>query len=380
MPTNNAFHHQSYSAEPPAASWSLLHPSDPPQPNSAEYDRTMARVGEAYRAAGVRAIWLMHGTFVGDDMVGVIRVVERMAPATAQRLRHIQKRAFDKLAEDSGNYTAQFASEFARGTDIPVERVVWSGENHHLARAHAAVCLVDRLSETAYRPKDRILIWGHSHAGNALALVSNLLAADEMQRQSFFAAARSFYRRRRRGRIAQPAWERVQELLASPSARRPWPQLDLVTFGTPIRYGWDTHGYAKLLHFVHHRPRPGVPEYQARSPQSVDDVLHAADGDYVQQLGIAGTNLPPACIGLRAWLADRRLGQLLQPGLRRRDLLARLRLGQRVPQEGETLLVEYPDGPAARQLAGHAIYTRQTWLPFHAWEVARRFYAVGDGD
>jgi len=74
------------------------------------------------------------------------------------------------------------------------------------------------------------------------------------------------------------------------------------------------------------------------------------------------------------------LGQLLQPGLRKRDLLARLRLGQRVPQEGETLLVEYPDGPTARQLAGHAIYTRQTWLPFHAWEVARRFYAVGEGD
>jgi len=340
----------------------------------------MARVGEAYRAAGVRAIWLMHGTFVGDDAVGLIRIVERMAPATAQRLRHIQKQAFDKLAEDSGNYTAQYAGEFARCTDIPVERVVWSGENHHLARAHAAVCLIDRLSETGYGPLDRILIWGHSHAGNALALVSNLLAADELKRRSFLAAARSFYRRGWRGRIAQPAWERVQELLALPSVRRPWPQLDLVTFGTPIRYGWDTNGYAKLLHFVHHRPRPGVPEYQTCLPRTVGDVLHAADGDYVQQLGIAGTNLPPTFLELRSWLADRRLGRFLQPDLRRRDLFKRLRLGQRVPQEGETLLVEYPDGPAARQLVGHAIYTRQIWLPFHAWEVARRFYAVLDGD
>ena len=109
-------------------------------------------------------------------------------------------------------------------------------------------------------------------------------------------------------------------------------------------------------------------------------LLHAVDGDYIQQLGIAGTNLPPACIGLGTWLADLRLGRLLQPGLRRRDLLKRLRLGQRVPQEGETLLVEYPDGPAARQLAGHAIYTRQIWLPYHALEVARRFYAVRDGE
>ena len=69
-----------------------------------------------------------------------------------------------------------------------------------------------------------------------------------------------------------------------------------------------------------------------------------------------------------------RLARLLQPGLRRRDLLSRLKTGQRVPDEGETLLVEYPDSPAARQLAGHAIYTRLTWLPFHAAEVARRFY------
>jgi hypothetical protein len=83
---------------------------------------------------------------------------------------------------------------------------------------------------------------------------------------------------------------------------------------------------------------------------------------------------------LGAWLADLRLGRLLQPGLRRRDLLERLRLGQRVPQEGETLLVEYPDSRAARQFAGHAIYTRQVWLPYHALEVARRFYAVRNGE
>lgn len=109
-------------------------------------------------------------------------------------------------------------------------------------------------------------------------------------------------------------------------------------------------------------------------PQSAEDLLQATDGDYVQQFGIAGTNLMPAGVGLRSWLADLRLAWLLQPGLRRRDLLSRWKMGQRVPDEGETLLVEYPDGPAARQLAGHAIYTRLIWLPFHATEVARRFY------
>ena len=36
-----------------------------------------------------------------------------MAPATAQWLRHVHKQASDKLAKDSGNYTAQYAAELA---------------------------------------------------------------------------------------------------------------------------------------------------------------------------------------------------------------------------------------------------------------------------
>lgn len=374
MPANNAFRHQRYSTEPPASPWHLLQAAEPPEPRSADYELTMARAGDVYRAAGVREIWLVHGTFVGDDTVGLIRVVERMAPETGQRLRRAHKQAFDKLAKDSGNYTAEFAAEFERCTQIPVERETWSSENHHIARAHAAVCLIDRLAEKHYDRSDRVLMWGHSHAGNVFALLSNLLAADERPRQAFFSAASCFYRRWWGGRIDQPVWARVQEVLALPPASRSWPQLDLVTFGTPIRYGWDTNGYAKLLHFVYHRPRAGIPQYLTSLPRSLEDVLHAVDGDYVQQLGIAGTNLGPPGIGLRSWLADRRLARLLQPGLRRRDLLKRLKLGQRVPHEGETLLVDYPDGPATRQLAGHAVYTCQSWLPYHALEVARRFY------
>lgn len=377
MPANNAFHHQCYASEPPTASWHLIRAREPPEPGSADYERAMARAGETYRAAGVRAIWLVHGTFAGDDAMGLIRLMERVMPASARRLRQLHKGAFDTLAQDCGNYTAQTAAELERGTQLPVDRVTWSSENHHLARAHAAVCLIDRLAKS-YHPQDRILIWGHSHAGNVLALVSNLLAADAGQSQAFFSAANCFYRRRWGGPLDVPVWGRVQELLDRSSSSRRWPQLDFVTFGTPIRYGWDTQGYAKLLHFVYHRPRPGIPEYLTCLPQTAEDVFHARDGDYVQQLGIAGTNLAPPVVAWRTWLADLRLGRLLQRGIRPHGLLRRLRLGQRVPQEGETLLVEYPDGPAVRQLAGHAVYTRQSWLPYHALEVARRLYAAGD--
>jgi hypothetical protein len=334
----------------------------------------MASVGQVYRAAGVCAIYLVHGTFAGDDPLGLIRVVERLAPGSARRLRQLNKDVFDSLAQDTANYPPQYATELQRCTGIPVERVAWSSENHHLARAHAAVCLIDGLAERSYAPADRVLMWGHSHAGNVFAIATNLLAADAAQRESFFAAGRGYYRPRWFGGLSKPVWDRVRRWLELPRDSRQLPQLDLVTFGTPIRYGWDSEGYAKLLHFVYHRPRSGIAEYRTTLPGSIDDVLQAADGDYVQQFGIAGTNLMPAGVGLRSWLADLRLARLLQPGLRRRDLPSRLKMGQRVPDEGETLLVEYPDSPAARQLAGHAIYTRLSWLPFHAMEVARRFY------
>ena len=45
----------------------------------------------------------------------------------------------------------------------------------------------------------RVLLWGHSHAGNVLALVSNLLRADAAGVDRFFAAAAPFYRGRRAG-------------------------------------------------------------------------------------------------------------------------------------------------------------------------------------
>jgi len=334
----------------------------------------MASVGQVYRAAGVRAVYLVHGTFAGNDPVGLLRVVQRVAPGAGRRLQQLNKQLFDKLAGDHGNYPAGYTDEFQRSTGVCVKRVIWSGENHHVARAHAAVCLIGDLADAGYAPEDRVLVWGHSHAGNVLALMTNLLAADSAQRASFFAAGRCYYRKSWFGGIGEPVWDRVRELLERPPTARRLPQLDLVTFGTPIRYGWDTDGYARLLHVIYHRPRTGLPQYRTALPRSVGDLLRAVDGDYIHQFGIAGTNLMPLGIGLPTWLADLRLGRLLQAGIGPSGLIRHLRVGQRVPAEGETLLVAYPDISAARQLAGHAIYTRQSWLPFHAAEVARRFY------
>jgi hypothetical protein len=426
MPQGNRFHHQLYTADAPTTPCELLRPRGDPPPGSDEFARRMQTVGDVLRARGVAAIYLVHGTFVGGDALGILTEVERYLPSLGSAWRRATKQMVDAVFRHVGNYAAAYAETLEQAINrpderhIPVRRFAWSGENHHIGRADAAVRLIGELAEfgmqnpergtrnegaAANVPADsairrphstlpRLLLWGHSHAGNVFALATNLLSGDEGALDAFFAATR-IYRRRLLGRRELPHWRRVQDLLRGnaesriPNAestvstdsafRTPHAAfcLDFVTFGTPIRYGWDPGGYGRLLHFVNHRPVAGLPPHRAPFPPREGDVRTGADGDYVQQLGVAGTNFLPNLLSYRALLADLRLGRLLQPGVRRRDLLQRLSHGMRVPAEGTTLLVDYgpPEGNVVQHLAGHAVYTRPEWMLFHAEETARRLYA-----
>jgi hypothetical protein len=259
-----------------------------------------------------------------------------------------------------------------------VRRFNWSSENHHIGRADGAVRLIDELSGMKLGAGQRLLLWGHSHAGNVFALVTNLLSGDRDKLEQFFEAARVYYCWPVVGCVDIPLWRQVRErLLAGDRPLEPG-ALDIVTFGTPIRYGWDGGGFSRLLHFINHRPADGLPAYRAPFPPKLENVLAALDGDYVQQFGIAGTNFMPSIFSWRSWLADQRLNRILQPKQGTSDMLERFRVGARVPEAGTTLLVDYgrPDGTLADHFAGHAVYTRREWLLFHAEEVARRWYPL----
>lgn len=343
----------------------------------------MRRVGELCRRAGVAEIYLVHGTFVGPDAIGILGELGRVYPEVGSLIQNISKQAVDKMTRDAGNYTGSYAQTFEDAINlpgeprIPVERFYWSSQNNHIGRADGAVRLIDRLYCREPRPRGRVLLWGHSHAGNVFSLVTNLLAAEPDVLEEFFSAARIYYRWPLLGCVDIPVWRRVRLLLTKRREQLEGTQLDIVTFGTPVRYGWDSDGYSRLLHFVNHRPTRDLPNYQAPFPPTPDRVLAAADGDYIQQLGIAGTNILPSIFSWRSWIADHRLNDLLQPGLQRRDLIDRFRAGVRVAEEGTTLLVDYglPEEGIGHHVAGHAVYTQSEWLQFHAEEVARRFYA-----
>lgn len=383
--TNRAaqFRHQTYSASRPTVPHHLLSPATLPHPGSEDFECRMQRVGASLQRDNVAAIYLVHGTFVGTDALGVLGDLARIFPSASQSVQRIIKRVIERIAGEAGNYSRAYARCFETSMrcegqlGIPVHNFHWSSENHHIGRADGAIRLIAELAALKLEPSQRVLLWGHSHAGNVFALLSNLLAGNRQAVDEFFEATAIYYRWPIVGCVDIPVWERVRELLCkTPPALADIP-IDMVTFGTPIRYGWDSRGYSRLLHFVHHRLAEGVPAYRAAFPPQLDDVLNATDGDYIQQLGIAGTNIMPSVFSWRAWMADQRLNRLLQEeDSSERSVVKRLEAGAIVPDEGTTLLVDYgrQEGTIAQHHAGHAVYTYKKWLLFHAEEVAGRFY------
>ena len=371
----------------------MLPRARPTDPGSAEFDEALAAAGAAFGRAEVAAVYCVHGTFAGNDALGLLTELARFAPELTKSLSRLGKQTVNAIAGESGNYTPEYVDTFqvgisaGAGREIPVRLFNWSSQNNHIGRADGAVRLIDELARLASDlPREqlradqppRVVLWGHSHAANVFALATNLLGSDEQSRNEFFHASRSFYRPWLGGKADLPAWESVRQLLGEADHPLRWLQVDVVTFGGPVRYGWETNGYGNLLHFIHHRPPPQGVEYQAPVPIEAKRMLSAVDGDYTQQLGISGTNLAPNPLALRTFLADRRLDHFLERDVPRESLLTRLKHGTRVPDEGVTLLVDYErdEGGIHYHLIGHAVYTRRKWLPLHCREVAARFYGA----
>ena len=390
MPAHNRFRHQPYHAAVPTTPFEVLEAPTPLAPTSTEYHDSLVAACEPLGKIPLAAVFLIHGTFVGNDALGTLTELRRFAPGLAEGLRKASKGLVNAVLGETANYTPRFARTFqegltqAAGRDIPVELFHWSSQNNHIARADGAVRLIARLArlseqfpaeQLASATPPRVMLWAHSHGGNVLALVTNLLAAKAETRELFFEAARVFYQPWLAKKADMPVWEQVEALLDTDHPVRRL-NLDIVTFGTPIRYGWDSHGYSHLLHFVNHRPTTRLPAHRTYPPTRLLHMFFATHGDYVHQLGIAGTNLLPLPLAVRTFLADRRLHEVLQTDVAWRHLLQNFARGRRVPEEGPTLLVDYRDQGWHfwHHVWGHAAYTRRCWLPFHVREIARRFY------
>lgn len=370
--------HAYTSAAPGAPHDYLLAVAGPP-PGSGDFRRRMTAAGDVLRAHGVGAIFLVGSSFAAHDTRQILMALARRWPEGAALVRQLAAQIVGDHSHDAGNYTLAFAQllehSLRRGNDeIQVRLVHWSGEHHHLGRADAAVRLIDELAALELPPETRAMIWGHGQAGNVLALLAGLLSTDAAMRDRFFAAAQIHYRLPATGIIDIPVWHRVRQLLRRDGDGLSQRPLDLVTFGTPLRYAWSHRAADNLLHFIHHRPAGDGQPHLAPLPRRIDELRSAASGDYVQQLAVAGTDGAPSRFAWRSWLADRRLGALFDAEVNHATVGERLACGMRVPDAGTTLLVDYgpPSGPVCEHLAGHAVYTRRDWLMFHAEQIAQR--------
>jgi len=384
MPVENRFQHQDYPTEP--VTTPVLRMLDVNEAVEVDFSKL-------HTALKLGRIVLVHGTFMGDDPLGIadtLKSVAESAPLLAGQLNRLAKASLEKtrpftasLTGDIGNYSETYCTRFQElvGDDPQVELLspTWSGQNHHLARADLAVRLLHQLLIRPLLPDQHVLLWGHSHAGNAFALLTNLLANHKASLAEFFdAAAQDGVRH----------WDEVRAHLESSASPHPLANRVLIAgFETPVRYGWDTAGFAKLVHVIFHRP------YDAENPtktkplfplHSFEDVVSAEWGDWVQAFAIAGTDM--SSMPTRA--INQSLSAMLEANLPEpqhgldtrfilpkqiRDACARWKTGTRCHSDGLNLLVDYkPSGdvltlgrPLEESLFGHGVSTTVRWLPTH---------------
>jgi hypothetical protein len=331
------------------------------QPGS--WRAAMTTLGDRLASARVDEVTFVHGTFVGTDpfsMLSALRGLNRsLDPAVTDRVGRLLKHGSDWLTRDHGNFEAPYVDLFREAVGRPASLLLWSSENSHAARLQAAARLahhlVDRLDHGATGAPRRVLLVGHSHAGQVFALLLQMIHACEHAPELL--------------RIAGELGE-DRDWLSLHIERLRRVSVDVVTFGSPPRYGWPSEARDRILHIVNHR---GASPLAGR----LDGVLSTRDGDYVQQWGIAGSDIPASSARVRG--LNRELDAILGPGHAPSTWLEQLEHRKRVHEGGFTLLVDYGDA-ATRGVNclhtnfGHAIYTKRRMMHFWVREVVRRFY------
>ncbi len=357
----------------------------PPQevPGTTTWAEQMALSGKELAGNRVRHIIFAHGTFTGDDPLGINTFLGHLSAATGidvfktGQLKRFTKHIVDLITKDTANFTEEYIQLFASvlPDSITCTPFIWSGADHHLARLTGAVKLCSQLAGLAadFRPDDRILLLGHSHAGQIFALLTTLL--DQSDRADALLAVVDRAAGLNIGELKKDL-EKISRL-----------KLDIVTFGTPVRYCWGQYDRYRLLNIINDRG----------NNVELSGLLDTWDGDYIQQWGIEGTDI----FSERHHELNRELNTVLQNRgqVSPAEFLRRLEEKQRrepLYYDGtevtETFLVDYLDqSPEDRTaldslrefdvlphcistLFGHGVYTRYAVMLFNLRFIVEKFY------
>jgi hypothetical protein len=421
MPIENNFQYDELSRKNPGDRLAIAELTPGLEPGAPAWLDAMAQCGATLSRAGVRAVVLLHGSIMGTDVFGIQRLDEvgglkrgysrgvagldallalmredsNGIPPLPGGLRpplandEPTKNLLDDQLGDAGNFTNAYLElmkqSLTRGLDRPIHcvRELWSCEHHHLGRAIAAVSMLGRLRDWIETHKlgqgDRILVQAHGQAGLVLALISNLLCPSSISgRPKLLSLLSSYAEQTGQAELAETI-ARISPLLSSNSCLN-GATLDIVTFGMPVRYGWDPSGLIKLLHIVNHRNlRTDGKTWLSKMelPQVTMEMPIAWGGDYIQELAVAGSDAVPTTEPAKA--ANKALWELVEPFEGFERWLECARRAVRIPSEGLGILADYKDCTGSTNVRdhyyGHAAYTRLNAMLFNTTMIVHTLYS-----
>ena len=327
---------------------------------SQEWKDALGLIARQLKAHHVKSVYLVHGTFVGSDPFDLKHLFEEMQAFKTFKFNTswIKKFVAYKKAfmQDLGNFTPEYFDLLAKGCEglTQVKRFEWTSGNHHYARLAGALDLAKKIVDDFEEDTDRILICGHSHAGQIFAILTQMIADPVMGKILLDFAIEGGYED-----------ENVLQQLAKLKGKG----IDFVTLGSPKRYEWSLGENQRLLHLINHRSEN--PEVKIFS-----GVLNIQNGDYVQLWAGEGSD-SPSPVKLQAQV-NRKLDHILDVGADMKLWKDKPRTYHRLHTQGHTLLINFKDNDQkicfAQTLFGHGVYTRYTRMLYQFSQIQKYFY------
>lgn len=298
-----------------------------PNGNSIEI---MDQAGQTLQKNKVRNVIFVHGTFAGNDPLGINWLLEeRGAPSWITRqFKKFNREIANAILNDLGNFTNRYVRQFSSEINTSVKQKIactnylWDGQNNHIGRLEAIPDLVQKI---AHAKGERVLLIGHSHAGQLFALITLFLQQNE-KAKVLFECLEEIILDTEKLKVFHKNLNKIQHI-----------NLDIVTLGTPVRYPWGKYENYQLLNIVNHR-----------SDIYIDGVLFTRDGDYVQHWGVEGTDL---MVAPQYHNVSLKLDEVLDKGTLDQQTLYNLRSEhqRRVPKDiggdkiGINIFIDYKD-------------------------------------
>ncbi len=326
----------------------------------------MEEYGKQMKSEGVSHIYFVHGTWAGDSPLGFLSKSPKI-PFNKQ-LRRLVKVNVDKIMGDFGNYTEGYRELFEQsiGGEIPCVRINWGSGNYHSARVEGAITLIKEIAKGIKNSSvnKRVLLLGHSHAGQLFALLTTFLEEEELSLMETENEVCKMEKLVNVVGLDQDIYTGIVQL-KDDLKKIDKVFIDIVTFGTPPRYQWgkpktkgDEDNY-RLLNIINHH----------HEPVSILGLFNTKDGDYVQQWGVGGTDTYDSknsdiekIIGSEQCYIS--IESVLTGGKRN------------IPKYGKTLLIDNGDeGKKAKEtVLRHGLYTCKEKMLFNTELITTQFY------